>query len=105
MVQTSGMHIATEIALTGRRLTAVEARSHQLINRIAKTQDAVLPEALDLAERIASLSPDAIIVTRHGLRQAWSSGSVEQAFLETVQKYNDALFSGENFRIGKTLLL
>jgi hypothetical protein len=37
-----------------------------LINKISKTHESVISESVEIAEKIASLSPDAIIVTRHG---------------------------------------
>ena len=71
LVRDCGLQIASEIAMTGRRLSAQEALGFHLINKVAESQDSVISEAVKMAEAIASLNPDAITVTRHGLRESW----------------------------------
>lgn len=71
IVRTAGLQIASEVALTGRRLTATEALNFQFINKISASPESVVDEAVQVANKIASLSPDAVIVTRAGLREAW----------------------------------
>lgn len=100
VVRNCGMLIASEIALASRRLSAQEALSYSLVNRISKTHETVLDEALAIANKIASLSPDAIIVTRSGLREAWETSSVERASQITAERYGRALQAGENIRVG-----
>ncbi|KAJ5239864.1 hypothetical protein N7468_004483 [Penicillium chermesinum] len=100
VVRNCGMQIGTEIALTGRRLTTEEAVKYNLVNRVAATPESTLPEALELAKSIASMSPDAIIVSRAGLREAWETGNVLEAIRTTADRYSDALRSSENLRIG-----
>jgi enoyl-CoA hydratase/carnithine racemase len=46
------------------------------------------------------LSPDAIIVTRAGLREAWETGSVERATQRVSDRYDQQLFEGANMKIG-----
>jgi enoyl-CoA hydratase/carnithine racemase len=94
------MQIATEIALTGRRLTAQEALGFHLINKISKSQETVIDESVEMAEKIATLSPDAVIVTRAGLREAWETASVERAAQITGERFDKQLFEGENIKIG-----
>lgn len=53
-----------------------------------------------MAAQIASYSPDAVIVTRQGLREAWEVGSVQRASLRVVEEYLGRLQQGENFGIG-----
>src|ERR1700677_4782026 len=86
-----GLQIASEVAMTGRKLSAEEALRFNLVNKISKTQDSVVPEAVEMAKRVAGLPPDAIICTRAGLREAWEQGSVERAVTLTEQRYSDAL--------------
>ncbi len=100
IVRTAGLQVASEIALTGRRLTAQEALSFHLINKISSAPETVVDEAVKVAEKIASLSPDAVIVTRAGLREAWETGNVEQAARRTSERYDKVLFEGENTTIG-----
>jgi len=100
VVRNCGLQIGSEIALTGRRLTAQEALGFHLINKVSKTPESVLEETVELASKIASLSPDSVIVTRHGLREAWETGSVERATQRTSERYDRLLFEGDNAKIG-----
>ena len=95
-----GLQIASEIAMTGRKLSAEDALRLNLVNKVSKTQDSVVPEAVEMAKLVAGLSPDAIICTRSGLREAWETGSVERAVTLTEQRYSAALKSGANLQIG-----
>jgi enoyl-CoA hydratase/carnithine racemase len=69
VIRIVGLQLASELAMTGRRLSAQEAFEWRLINRVAKTPGSVVQECLDLAGRITSFSPDGIIVSRQGLRE------------------------------------
>jgi len=100
IMRNTSLQIASEIAMTGRRLTAAEALSYHLINKISKTQESVVDEAVELAKKVAGLSPDAIVVTKAGLREAWETGSVERATQITGERFDQALHEGENMRIG-----
>lgn len=100
IMRNCGLQIASEIAMTGRRLTAQEALGFLLINKIAKSPDSVIEESVEMAKQITRVSPDAIIVTRHGLREAWETGSVERAFQRTSDRYDQALSEGANMKIG-----
>ena len=95
-----GMQVASEISMTARRLSAKEALDYHLINKISKSRESVVEEALDMADHIGSYSPDGIIVTRQALREAWESPSVEHASTKVKQEYNHRLRLGENFKIG-----
>lgn len=100
IVRICGLQMASEIAMTNRRLSAREAQANLLVNRVSQTPESVVDEAVAMAVRIANLSPDAIIVTRHGLREAWENPSVEGATIRTHQEFAEKLFEGENFAIG-----
>ncbi|OCK75296.1 ClpP/crotonase [Lepidopterella palustris CBS 459.81] len=78
LVRISGQIIAGEIAMAGRRLSA------------SKTHEGVVGEAVTLATVIAELSPDALVVTRHGLMEAW----------EIESRCAKALREEHNVRIG-----
>lgn len=100
IVRNAGLQIGSEIAMTGRKLTAREALDFHLINKVSKSQETVIEEAVGMANQIAGLSPDAIIITRAGLRQAWETGSVERAAQITSDRYDQALFNSANMKIG-----
>jgi len=101
-MRTCGLQIASEIALTGRRLSAQEAKSYGLVNRISKSQETLLAEAVELAQQIVAISPDAIFVTRQGLREAWETASVERAVQVTAERWGEKLMTSENTKIGLT---
>ncbi|KAF2768951.1 ClpP/crotonase [Teratosphaeria nubilosa] len=100
LVRLAGMTVASEIAMSGRFLSAQEAAQYQIANRVSKTHESCVSEAVELASKVASLSPDAIIVTRHGLRESWEQASVERASQETELRYGIALRDGDNLGIG-----
>lgn len=100
VMRNCGLQVASEIALTGRKLSAEEAKSFNLINRISKTPESLIEEAIGLAKQIASISPDAILVTRQGLREAWETASVERATQITADRWTEKLMGSENTRIG-----
>ncbi|KAL4792875.1 ClpP/crotonase-like domain-containing protein [Aspergillus venezuelensis] len=100
IIRTVGMQVGTELALTGRRISATEARSLRLVNHVSESPEKVLSDAIELANRVADVSPDAVIVSRHGLREAWETGSVEQASRATAELYGAKLVKGENIKRG-----
>jgi enoyl-CoA hydratase/carnithine racemase len=102
LVRIVGLPVASEMALTGRPITAQRAKELNIINRISPSQDTVIDEALKLAEEIAAISPDAAIVTRAALKDSLEHGSVERATQLTIERYNEPLQSSENALEGLT---
>ncbi|KAF9892607.1 hypothetical protein FE257_001009 [Aspergillus nanangensis] len=100
IARSAGLQVASEVALTARHLTPQEAKEWGLINRIAKSQDSVVAEAVEMASLIASKSPDGIVISRAGVRQAFETASMERASQITEQQYGRSLRDGENFKIG-----
>jgi len=100
LVRNVGIPVATEIAMAGRVLSAAEAKACGLLNVVSKEDGSVVEEAVTLAKRISELSPDAVIVTRAGLRMAWEEASVERAAQKTEEVWGKGLKEGENIRIG-----
>jgi len=100
IVRNCGLQLGTEIAMTNRKLSAQEALEFHLINKISRTPESLIAESVEMANKVASLSPDAIIVTRAGLREAWETGSVERATQLVGQRYDQQLHEGENMKIG-----
>jgi len=100
LFNTVGPFLASEIAMTGRRLSAKEALDLKLINKISKSEESVVEEAIEMAKKVCQWSPDSILVTRAGLREAWETGSVERGVQRVGERYDKALQEGENIRIG-----
>ncbi|CAG9951136.1 unnamed protein product [Clonostachys rosea f. rosea IK726] len=91
--------IASEIVLTGRRLTSQEMHGWGIVNKVVPERE-VVGEALRYASMIAENSPDGVICARAGLRQAWETADVEQATEEWHRTYFSLLERGENIREG-----
>ncbi|KAL4891853.1 ClpP/crotonase-like domain-containing protein [Aspergillus ambiguus] len=100
IARSAGLQVASEVALTGRHITADEAKQWGLINRISKSQETVVAEAVEMARLVASRSPDGIIISRSGVRQAFETASMERASQITAEQYGRALMEGENYKIG-----
>ncbi|KAJ6259645.1 hypothetical protein Dda_5283 [Drechslerella dactyloides] len=96
LVNLVGLPVATEIALAGRVLSAKEALDYKIINKISSSPDTLIEEAVALAKKIEDLSPDAVIVTRAGLREALKQGDVESATRIVDDLYSQRLLNGDN---------
>lgn len=100
LVRVCGRMVASEIAMAGRKLSAEEAVRYLVANKVSKSNESVVQEAVDMAASIAGLSPDAIIITRQGLLDSWEEGSVERASQLTEDRYGQHLRKSENLAIG-----
>lgn len=79
LVRTVGRPRAMEMALTGRTVTAAEAKEWGILNAV--TDDApvdanvldrpVVKKALEYAEQISNSSPDSVIISRAGVVAGW----------------------------------
>ena len=78
----TGMHVAKEFLLLGRRLTADEAVRLGMANRVVPAED-LMAEALSLARRLADLPPQAVQDTKRTLNSlmlaSWPSVQIGTA--------------------------
>jgi len=96
-----GLQRASELALTGRMLSASEAREWGLVNRVVGDGDGeVLTAAIAVAKEISGNSPDSVIVSRAGVRSAWEGRGVEEATRRVREGVGMGLETGENIREG-----
>ncbi|KAK5443523.1 hypothetical protein LTS15_010668 [Exophiala xenobiotica] len=95
LIRTLGLQRASELALTGTILTATQAYTWGLVNKVV-SPETLLDEAIRYATLIAENSPDSIICTRAGLRQGWETASVVEATRITSQKEWADLQRGQN---------
>jgi enoyl-CoA hydratase/carnithine racemase len=100
LVHNCGLQMATDLALRGRQIGAQEAKAVNIVTHISSTQESLLDEAIHIAEDITKNSPDAVIVTRLALREAWETASVERATSLVEDKYTKRLMDSENAQIG-----
>lgn len=99
LVRNFGLQRANLIALTAYTLHANEAQSWGLVQKVVHT-DNLIPEAVKMASLIAGMSPDSVVVSRLGVREAWETASVEGATKKTIDEWGDILMSGENMKEG-----
>ncbi len=62
--------VVREMALTGRRMSAREARRLSLVTHVAADRDAAIAAAMSVARTIAAKSPIAVAGTKRALNQA-----------------------------------
>ncbi|KAF2138444.1 uncharacterized protein K452DRAFT_276827 [Aplosporella prunicola CBS 121167] len=101
LVRTVGRQRAMEMALTGRDVGAVEARDWGLVNRVVDGgAGEVVREAVQLATAVAANSPDAVVVSREGVKMGWDGLGVEDATRLWAESWYPRLLGGENMKEG-----
>jgi enoyl-CoA hydratase/carnithine racemase len=93
-MQLFGNHRTMDLALSGRLLTVEEALNWGLLKEIV-AQDKLLERTLDYASEIASNSPDSVIISRLGAREAWETG-VTRATHRGEELWADQMMRGRN---------
>jgi len=101
LLRIAGHQKASEVLLTGRDISAVEARDvFRFVNDVV-SPDRVLPRALEYAEAILNQSPDSIRSTKKALNEAALHGNIENAWrFHVVSSENRSVYSGENIKEG-----
>jgi enoyl-CoA hydratase len=97
-----GKSLAMEMVLAGRFLSAREALQHGLCSRVV-TREALLDEALAVAERIASRSPIAIRLARDAVNAAFET--TLSAGLDAERRSFYVTFASEDAREGMQAFL
>jgi hypothetical protein len=79
ITRTIGRPRAAEMALTGRVVPAQEAYEWGLINKVVGDGEGeVVAAAVEYAKMIAENSPDAVIVSREGIKMGWEGVGAEE---------------------------
>jgi len=86
--------VAAELALTGRRFTAEEARQFGLVSRLLETREGLIAAALDAARDIAAKSPVAIAGIKRNL--AYSRDHSVADGLDYIATWNAGMLRGED---------
>ncbi|KAL8391803.1 hypothetical protein RB595_002129 [Gaeumannomyces hyphopodioides] len=96
-----GRQRAAEMALLGRTsYTAGQMRDWGLVNFVVPDAADVVGEALRVAAEMAANSPDAVIVSREGLRLGWEGVGPEQAVELLARGMYGRIDGGENMQEG-----
>ncbi|KAL2071965.1 hypothetical protein VTL71DRAFT_11308 [Oculimacula yallundae] len=95
-----GRQRATELALTGRIFTAQEFKDWGICNDIAGENQSVVDKALQYARMVADASPDAVTITREGLKLGWEGLSVATASQAFQDGWGSRIYEGDNIKEG-----
>lgn len=101
LIRTVGRQRSMEMALGGKSYPASEMKVWGLVNEVVESDgkdggEAVLRSALEWARRIAGNSPDAVIVSREGLKLGWESVGAEQGTDMLIKGWYGRIEKGEN---------
>jgi enoyl-CoA hydratase/carnithine racemase len=111
LVRTVGKQRAMEMVLTGRMVGAVEAERWGLVNCVVEGEGkgdeadeavgkVVVERALEMAREIAGNSPDAVLVSREGVKLGWEGIGADEATVMLNDTWVKRLFEGENIKEG-----
>lgn len=109
IVRTVGKQRAMEMALTGRNISVEEAERWGLVNEIVPVPDGaseeensakVVEKAVAVAATIAANSPDAVLVSREGIKLGWESIGADEATGMLSDTWVRRLYEGENIKEG-----
>ncbi|KAH7354821.1 ClpP/crotonase-like domain-containing protein [Rhexocercosporidium sp. MPI-PUGE-AT-0058] len=100
LVMTVGRQRAAELALTGRIFTAQDFKDWGICNAIVDQDQNVVDKALEYARMVAEASPDAITITREGLKLGWEGLSVADASRVFRDGWGKRIYEGENIKEG-----
>ncbi|KAJ5805029.1 Crotonase core [Penicillium riverlandense] len=110
LVRTVGKQRAMEMALTGRNVLPSEAERWGLVNEVVDTtslgkdedavREKVVARAVEVATLIAENSPDAVLVSREGVKLGWEGIGAEEATSMLADTWVKRLYEGENLKEG-----
>jgi enoyl-CoA hydratase len=93
---------AMDLVLTGRRMDAREAERAGLVSRVVP-DDALLAEAMKVAQKVASLSLPAVMMAKESVLRAWEMPLSEGMLFE--RRMFHALFATEDQKEGMAAFL
>ncbi|KAK8128630.1 enoyl-CoA hydratase/isomerase [Apiospora sp. TS-2023a] len=96
LARSVGKQRASEMALSGKSYTAVEMKEWGLVNEVVPAEGDVVAKALEWAGKISGNSPDAIIVSREGLKLAWEGVGPEMGTDMLIKGWYGRIEKGEN---------
>ncbi|PGH30286.1 transcriptional adapter 2-alpha [[Emmonsia] crescens] len=110
LVRTVGKQRAMEMALTGRVVRVEEAERWGLVNEVVEDggetdemdvgERRVVKRAVEVAGEIVANSPDAVIVSREGVKLGWEGVGAEDGSRLLMEGWSNRLNQGENLKEG-----
>jgi len=99
LTRTVGKQRAMEMALTGRIVSAQEAKEWGLVNEVTE-EGKVVERAVEWAKVIAGNSPDSVVVSKQGVGEGWEGRGVEEGSEALLEGGWKGIEGGENMREG-----
>ncbi|KAK8029196.1 enoyl-CoA hydratase [Apiospora marii] len=96
LARSVGKQRASEMALGGGSYSAAEMKEWGLVNEVVPAEGDVVAKALEWAGRIAGNSPDAVIVSREGLKLGWEGVGPEMGTDMLIKGWYGRIEKGEN---------
>ena len=96
----AGRQRATEMALTGRPVTAHEFKEWGVCNIVVDNDEEVVRRAVELAHSVAENSPDAVIITREGLQMGHANLGVDLASRVFLEGWSRRIYDTGNMQEG-----
>lgn len=112
LVRTVGKQRAMGMVLTGRSLSAAEAERWGLVNEVVDVADEttdegisarVVARAVAVATEIAGNSPDAVLVSREGVKLGWEGIGADEATGMLNDTWVRRLYDAENINMKEGL--
>ncbi|KAL8746134.1 MAG: hypothetical protein Q9190_001797 [Brigantiaea leucoxantha] len=101
LVRTVGKQRAMEMALTGRNVSAKEAKDWGLVNAVVEGgNEAVVRKAVEFARTIGENSPDSVLVSKGGVDLGWEGIGVEEGTKRIIEDSWASMEGQENMREG-----
>lgn len=100
LTRTLGLQRCTDLALTGRTVSARTLYDWGLVTRLIEEPTNVVDAAIQVAEEMCSNSPDALFIGRKGIRLSWETGNAEEAVSTLANEWYPRLVEGANFAEG-----
>lgn len=95
-----GMGMTKELAFTGRRFLAQEAKTHGLVNEVYENAEAMLEGVFEIAKTIASKSPLSVVGTKEVLHYA-RDHSIEDGLKQVATWNAGMIFSSDIMEAAK----
>ena len=95
-----GMGMTKELAFTGRRFLAAEAKAHGLVNDVYENAEAMLEAVLEIAKTIATKSPLSVVGTKEVLHYA-RDHSIEDGLKQVATWNAGMIFSSDIMEAAK----
>jgi len=101
LIRIAGHQRASELFLTGKTISAAEARDRfGFVNIVIPDSKSVVGEAIKLAQMVTANSPDAVQATKHGLLLAQNLGPIEAVYAHIWSQQSERLYDGRNIKGG-----